>query len=83
MVNMEKVKGFVKDMVQKMRELGDKFEKKTKDAMKKMDENLDEFEEALAEKFEELEKKHCKCEHCKCHQQDDDGDKVEEENKEE
>ncbi len=83
MVNMEKMKQVMKGMLKKADEFLEKLEKKTKAAMEKMDENLEKFEEEMVEKFEELERKHCKCEHCKCHQQDADGDKVEEENKEE
>ena len=82
MVNMEKMKQVMKGMLKKADEFLEKLEKKTKAAMEKMDENLEKFEEEMVEKFEELERKHCKCEHCKC-QQDADGDKVEEENKEE
>jgi hypothetical protein len=52
-----------------------------KDVAHKVDQKLDEASKALAEQKEKMmakEQHECKCKHCKCHEQDADGDKVEE-----
>lgn len=53
-----------------------------KDVANKVDQKLDEASKALAEQKEKMmakEQHECKCKHCKCHEQDADGDRVEEE----